>query len=222
MSCDPNIFNNIETNIYPESFGGILICGINWGGDESDMVLEESNYKTFFSNKKQYDWKFRNRILKWFELWGHKLSTSENDIGKLEISISYTNWLDSKSKNFEGKNIYSECVINNQLFFNILDFLKPRLIFFMSNQLLEAFNSKVCRPKVNEILGNQIRQKNYLQHNIINDEKKLRRFKIGFQSFEKCDIISLPHPSGSKGLVDLYIGSFKDDIGYYINKWGYN
>lgn len=213
---------NIETKIYEECTGGILICGINWGGNETDRLNEDSNYKTFFSNENRYNWKFRNRILKWFELWEHKLVSKEKDIGKFEKSISYTNWLCIKSKNFDGKSILHECVKNNQIFINTLEFLKPRLIFFMSNQLLEAFNSKECLPKAIELFGIKTKEKIYSQQDIIIERKKLRRFKIGFQSFDKCDIISLPHPTGSRNLSDAYIESFKNEIGNIINKWKIN
>ncbi len=43
-----------------------------------------------------------------------------------------------------------------------------------------------------------------------------RQFKIGFQSFTKCEVISLPHPSSSRGLSDDYISLFADEIGGLI------
>jgi hypothetical protein len=39
-----------------------------------------------------------------------------------------------------------------------------------------------------------------------------RRFKFTFQSFEKCEVVCLPHPSSSRGLSDDYIRLFAGEM----------
>lgn len=39
---------NIETKLCAESFGGILICGVNWAGKQSDLVEIDNTQKSFF------------------------------------------------------------------------------------------------------------------------------------------------------------------------------
>lgn len=151
---------NIETKLFAESFGGILICGINWGGKQSDLVEIDNTQKSFFSAP-MYIGKFHNRILKWFELWGHPLSANEIEIGKFEKSIIYTNWLSTKSPNFNG-NIYNDCVSNRELFLSMIEYLKPGLIFFLSTKLHESLNSSDCILSVTKSLGRLVKDKNFI------------------------------------------------------------
>lgn len=207
---------NVLTKICKESIEGILICGINWGGTESESGTTLKDPETFFSDIDAYKWGFRNRLVKWFKLWGYGLNDNIKRIETFERSITYTNWLESKSPKISS--IFESCKNNHKCIFDILESLKPRIIFFLSNQLLEAFNTPECANKAKKIFG-ECTEKNYTQHDITLKGKKLRRFKIGFQSFQNCDIISLPHPTGSKNLNDEYIASFKNDIGQIIHQW---
>jgi len=208
--------DNLITKIYNESTEGILICGINWSGTLKTSEIIEKDPETYFSDTNAYYWLFRNKLLKWFKLWGHELKENLNEIDKYEKSISYTNWLVSKSPHITD--VYTKCKDDHTCIFNILEFLKPRLIFFLSNELLKALNSPECIKKANTIFGKNDEAK-YIQHDILFEEKKLRKFKIGFQSFQKCNIVSLPHPTGSRRLNDEYITSFKDEIGQIISEW---
>ena len=56
----------------------------------------------------------------------------------------------------------------------------------------------------------RINQKVY--NNIQNDVENCTRYKIGFQSFENCEIIAFPHPATQGGICDHYIASFFDEI----------
>lgn len=81
---------NIGNNVFPglNDKNGLMICGYEWGYSEKDQKLfeigEEIHYDkdavTIFSNKspaygeKAFAWRYDNRIIKWFSLWGHPLS----------------------------------------------------------------------------------------------------------------------------------------------------
>lgn len=211
-----DLLENIETEINEYSFGGILICGINWGGNSDDVI--DSSPKTFFSDQENKKWNFRNRILKWFESWGHLLKTDVMEIGRFEKSITYTNWLGTKSPNMDGKNVFFECSTSPQLFIETINYLKPSIIMFASCDLQYALNSESCISHVTHIFGIGNEPK-YLQKDVFINGEKLRKFSVGFQEFVRCDIIALPHPTGSWGLSDSYIASFGEEISQVLVKW---
>jgi len=154
--------------------------------------------------------------LEWFENWGHQLEKAEPKLGKFERSISYTNWLTSKTTNI--KDIYKKCIKDYSSIFQTLNELKPRLMFLLSAQLLYALNSQDCLKIATQIFG-KCEKPFFVQHDITYNGKKLRRFKIGFQKFDKCFVISLPHPTGSRNLDEKYIYSFRKEIGDIISEW---
>lgn len=202
--------SNIETQIFKESYNGIIICGLNWGGTES----EDDNYykqeeKMHFSHS-MYNCKFRERLLKWFEIWGYKFETTDENVSSLEKSISYTNWLNTKSKNLNGIDIFSELKNYPDNIINTINALSPRIIIFLSKQLIFALNEPTILNQLKDTLGkNKSLEEVSLQKQFTQNYK---RFKVYKQEFDNCTIISLPHPSGTRGLKNEYIQLFKEDM----------
>ena len=216
----------IHTRIYPQnSKGGILLCGINHGYSENDKNLDESGvnredpYKSFFSDKEVNDYPFRNNIVKWFSLWGYKLGDSIEGIGDFEKSIVQTNWLQTCSNNMSGINTHQACIQDNELFLETCEQLKPKILILFSKELLWAFNSHELNEKVGSIFGKKINGTDWLQKDIISNGKKCTRFKVGFQQYERLNVISLPHATSARGLSDDYIASFKPEISKIISDW---
>lgn len=123
--------NNVATAKFAENYvEGIMVCGINWGGDPSGNMTPEE--PSFFSDKDVNDYPYRNRLLRWFQLWGHSLETVRGRDGAFERSIIQTNWLSDQRRTMHGQDTYETCVSNRDNFFLHLRALRPRLVFFFA------------------------------------------------------------------------------------------
>lgn len=201
---------------------GIMICGYEWGFDSNDqratlegreVAPDYSADSTFSYKAPRYGdaartWPFDRRVIKWFELWGHPLDTSRVRTG-FDKSLVQTNWCSSQARRMSGS-IVSKLLEpkNAENFLRHAEKLRPSVILFMGTRLIDALNNKAILPKFETILG--------LKIGSVRDAKKSwegRRFRIRFQSFENCEVVCLPHPSGTRGLSDGYIKLFKDEIG---------
>lgn len=218
---------NLGNSLFPglNDQGGIMICGYEWGdslADQRRAALEKApdvnpNAITTFSNKTAahgavaLSWPYDNRIIKWFGLWGHPLSR-QGIGGPFEQCLIQTNWCDTQGHKIEGSirnKLHDPMQVSN--FIHHIDKLKPSLILFMGSAMIDALQSqKVLKPFVG-VVGCQTRPIQKVQKAFSG-----RRFRIGFQSFERCDVVSLPHPSSSRGLSDDYISLFTDEIGARI------
>jgi len=218
-----NIGNSIFTGLNDKN--GLMICGYEWGFSEEDQKLVESgeeifydkDAETIFSNKspthgaRAFTWRYDNRIVKWFSLWGHPLSREELG-GDFEKCIIQTNWCNTDGHKI-NENYYQKLTAPEQLenfIFHIQSF-EPRLIFFMGSKMINILQNTKVLEKFSEVMGAPEERVSIVQKPFLG-----RRFKIGFQKFEKCNIISMPHPSSSRGLNDEYISLFTDEISSLI------
>ncbi|HQN65407.1 MAG TPA: hypothetical protein PLR90_07975 [Methylophilus sp.] len=209
---------NIQTAKYAEnSKDGIMICGINWGGSPDDAPSNET--KSFFSDQSVNNYRYRNRIVTWFQLFRHPLEVTESKATAFERSIIQTNWLSTQSRNMQNNHVFDECVNEWGNFeFHVRE-LQPKLIIFLSVTLLDVLNSKSCIDRTRRLFGNEIDLKKILKKDVYEEARRLRSFRIGIQRFENTDVIALPHPTGSKGLSDNYIRAFDQDISPLIDKY---
>lgn len=206
---------------------GIMICGYEWGYPKKDQFDDENGIKGLgdgekievaFSSKSLHfgdralSWKYDQKLIKWFKIWGHELKSPE--AGAFEKCIIQTNWCDTINNSMEGS-YWNKLLAENQVrnFIFHVEKLRPRLIIFCGSQLIRCLQDKKVIDPFISIFG-PIRTK--LQFN--QKEFPGRKFKIGFQQFENCDIVCLPHPSGSHGLSDDYIALFSDAIGQKIQQ----
>jgi hypothetical protein len=214
-------FLNLATALYPEnSSDGLAICGMNWGGDPDpdfqwtrDVVGD-----SFFSDPRSNDYPYQRRLLRWFERLGHPLATTEDRAGAFERSIIQTNWIPNQSPNMRGSDLGGECVRNLGNFEFHMERLRPKLLLFTSVALLDALNSPSCIGAARRVFGWGPRP-DVLTRSIEVAGKRHKRFRVGFQKFERVQIIALPHPSGSRGLSDEYIAAFADVIGALLAEY---
>lgn len=212
---------NIATGIF-RGFNdkeGIMICGYEWGGiDELDESQENSSVNNelgiIFSNKAPHygdvanSWPYDRRIRNWFELWDHEL-LREGIGGDFEKCILQTNWCNTQSQNMNGVNYWEKLLAPDQIknFIDHVKHFRPKLIMFFGTAMANILNDKrALEPFVN-IMGS-ITENLHFPSKIFDGKK----FKVGFQSFEKCRVVFLPHPSGSRGLNDDYIKLFSPEI----------
>lgn len=208
---------NIGNSIFKgyNDIGGIMLCGYEWGfskkeqeklnTSEEKKSIDTQEQNTSFSNKVNINGKFRydEKIIKWFGLWGHPL---KRDNGDFEKCIIQTNWCDTQNHDMKNVNRYRKLINCQDNFLYHVKELRPKIIFFFGSDMIKVLNDKNVKQKFENIVGKEINPVK-----IIQKVSNKRRFKIGFQSFENCEIISLPHPTGSRP-SDEYIGLFKDEI----------
>jgi len=205
--------------------GGLLLCGLNHGYSKEDErrdnagIDRSDEYKSFFSDSAVNDYPFRNKIVKWFDLWGYKLIGNATNAGAFEKSIVQTNWLETCSNNMNGVNKKKACIDDSSSFLNTCSVLRPRLIFLFSQELFHAFNSRQLSRRVEDIFGDKLSIVEMKQKDVTCNGKKRRRLKFFFQSYERVNIVSMPHATGAQGVADDYIEAFKSEIRKAISAW---
>ncbi len=202
---------NIATKLFPEGEkGGLLICGVNWGGDPSEPSTAEN--PSFFSDKRVNDYRYRNRLVKWFALLGHPLEEKDGMETSFERSIVQTNWLYGQAKDMRDKDIVAECIAHPDCFLYHIETLRPSLVMLVGLGLFKALNASTCRERAERSLGPAsepvvLRKTEFARVN------GLIAFGVGTLRFERCMVVAVPHPTGTIGLTDQYIEAFKPELG---------
>ena len=214
---------NIANSLFPglNDQQGIMLCGYEWGWSKKDQEddsesIENSNVnlaQCTFSNKslrygaKANGWRYDNRIVKWFDLWGHPLSR-ENLGTDFEKCIVQTNWCNTQNHKI-NESYYSKLTDKIQIdnFIYHIEHLKPSLILFFGSEQISILQDDKVLPRFVEHTGNAKCRPYSLQKDFSGI-----RFHIRFQDFEHCRVVCLPHPSSSRGLSDSYIALFKDEL----------
>lgn len=210
---------------------GLMICGYEWGFSKKDQQEQEQEQEQVnsvkliegiehtFANKARYHgdtantWRYDNTIKKWFELWGFPLDSQELG-GGFEKSIVQTNWADTQGHSIaQGTNKFLlEEHIDN--FIKHIIVLKPRVIIFMGRNLIDYLQNPVVLPKFVEVMGEVTKRKQVVQKDSLGT-----RFKVFFQTFEHCQIICFPHPSGSHGISYEYIELFRLEMTQILSEY---
>lgn len=200
---------------------GLMICGYEWGLSKKDQELDylgkdvfcDKDAVTIFSNKspafgeRAFSWRYDNRIVKWFEIWGHPLSREVLG-GDFEKCIMQTNWCNTEGNKIT-ENYYQKLTDPEQVknfIFHIRHF-EPSLIIFMGSEMMNVLQDAKVLERFSDVMGQPAAKPSIVQKPFAG-----RRFKIGFQKFEKCNVVSLPHPSSSRGLSDDYISLFAEEM----------
>lgn len=220
---------NIANSIFPgfNDKHGIMFCGYEWGYDKEDQEADKlqaepaalnSESKVTFANKvpmygdSALRWKYDNTVMSWFKLWGHPLNR-ENE-GGFEKSIIQTNWCGSQGPSMSGETKKKlRNAENKENFLSHIETFEPSVLFLFGSEMIKALQQSDILERFKSVMGSH--------GNLITKQKDGMgtRFVISFQRFDKCDVISLPHPSGSRGLRNSYIESFADDVGGIISEY---
>lgn len=205
--------------------GGLLLCGLNHGYSKEDErkdaagIDRSDSRKSFFSDGEVNNSHFRNRIVSWFSLWGFELAGRSEIAGAFERSLIQTNWLQSCSNNMDGIKTEQACTEDNESFILTCEILKPELIFFFGRELFWAFSSPALREKVEPIFGTRVGETEWLQKDVFFNGKPRKRFRFGFQQYEKLTVVALPHATGAQGVASDYIEAFKPEMAEIIKAW---
>ncbi|OZA31320.1 MAG: hypothetical protein B7X92_14940 [Novosphingobium sp. 17-62-9] len=207
---------NIAHSQFPEQQGGLFICGYEWGGGDESASSNESaaidwDASCTFSNKHlrygpaALKWRYDNRIKKWFRMWN--LPINQENPGELDKSIVQTNWCDTQNPAMNGDySVLREPRQVNNFLSHIAHF-SPNLVLFMGSRLIETLQHPSTLSRFQDVVGTCTRPVKALQK-----PSEHRRFKIWFQTFERCEVVCLPHPLSSRGLSDDYIALFNEEM----------
>lgn len=130
----------VITQDYPENlFGGIMICGINFGYSAKDEALEkagiipEQEPTSFFSDNAVNNSRFRNRVLSWLSSWGFELVTQKGKEGAFEKAFFQTNWLGTQTRSVTSNGLITTNTLVQEAggFLNLLEARKPSVIIFL-------------------------------------------------------------------------------------------
>ena len=218
---------NAGNSIFPgfNDKNGIIICGYEYGYSKNDQLLEKtakdfveeelSKINTFYQKSKIFNSPYDLKIIKWFRFFGNPLGVSEGN-SDFDKCILQTNWCDTQDTNVKEyeKFLLDENISN--FVSHMIEFSPSVLIFMGSKQIDYLQNEKVKKP-IEDFFGKEISP---LRKEIKEfKEFKGRKFKIGFQQFERLKIVSFPHPSGSRGLTDEYIKLFSTPINEILSDY---
>lgn len=207
-----------------------MLCGYEWGedshnedprenlGEQSDPI--DLEIPITFSNKMpRYGqhaklWPYDARIKRWFEIWGHPLN-EESTGSDFDKCLIQTNWCDSQNHHMTGD--YHERLLSpNQVenFISHLQMLEPAVIFFFGSKMLEIMQDAAVLSQVQSIFGKMASEPIFETKEFVG-----KKFRVGFQNFERAKFICLPHPSGSRGLSDAYIELFRPEIDLILREF---
>ena len=219
-----NLGNSIFDGLNDQN--GLMICGYEWGFSKKDeqesssWVEPSEEVEHTFANKARHwgdvanTWRYDNSVKKWFELWGFPLDSKELG-GDFEKSIIQTNWADTQGHSINDSDFnkfLSDEHIDN--FIHHIDVLKPKIIILMGSELINYLQNPKVLTKFIEIMG-EITEPKY----IVQKESAHTRFKVQFQSFESCQVVGFPHPSGSHGIAYDYIELFRPEMNKILSKF---
>jgi hypothetical protein len=218
----PVRYLNLATAPFPENRqGGLIICGINWGGPEDSTPLSHDVYgESFFSDGRYVAGPspYRRNIIRWFDLLGHPLAMTEADAGPFERSIVQTNWMSDQAPNMRSKDTFSQLVATWENFEFHVARLEPRVIMFMGVGLLEAMNSAALAPRAERLLGRSGSVR-WEAPEVVYQGRARRSLSFGLQEFERANVVALPHASGTIGLTDGHIEALTPRVSPVIARY---
>ncbi|WP_200377364.1 hypothetical protein [Thiocystis violacea] len=207
---------NVGNSIFPgfNDKEGIILCGYEYGYSAHDQYLEnyhkdeiekkKQEINTFYSKSKIYTSPYDFRIVKWFSFFSHPLGI-DNGFSSFDKCLLQTNWCDDQGTYVNDyAKFLSEANCRN--FLSTMDVFRPRILFFMGSKQIQYLQKPAIKNRFSEIFGEEVSR---LDVKLKPFEG--RKFKIAFQMFERVQIISFPHPSGTRGLSDNYIKLFSSE-----------
>lgn len=228
MHMQQNPYNesvyNVGNSIFPgfNDKEGIAICGYEWGFSKHDQYLDKNQknniekrraeINTFYSKARIYNSPYDYRIIKWFDFFGHPLGIDDG-FSVFDKCLLQTNWCDSQGAYVSdyAKFLSKE---NSENFLSIMGAFQPRVLIFMGAKQIEYLQDPIIKNRFREIFGAEISPPNVQLKPFAG-----RSFKIAFQPFDRINVISLPHPSGTRGLSDGYIQLFASQIGEILTDY---
>ncbi len=205
--------DRFATAEFPQTRRGLYVCGINWGGADDDEMAEiVRRRRSFFSDDASGRYPYRDRILKWFELWDHPMARTAEEAGDFEKSVSQTNWLRDRSRRSEHRTEPKYLLEHVEEFLEVVSARDPKVIFLFGSCLGSALERGLRQPLTRTRLAEVLGQPQGPVRSLTRDQRDEPKMKVRIFAFENCRIICFPHPTGAKGLTNAQIARYKPDV----------
>ncbi len=139
--------------------GGLLICGMNWGGKPEDskrgVEIESGPWAPYFSHPKNYSRGFQAPLATWFDRWGYTLSHESPTL--LDRAIAQTNVFLDQSPRFLDKSEPGPWILGVTRLAAVVEEMDFSGVLFVSTEVVEwviRFSSSNDVPKWNQVAGN--------------------------------------------------------------------
>lgn len=208
------------TASFPETYRGLYLCGINWGGEDSDrMAAQVRARRSFFSDDSIDGYPYRTRILTWFALWGRPLAREPARAGPLERAISQTNWLSDRSKRSEHRTQPAYLLDHLDEFLDVCRERNPRVILLLGSCLGSALERALTRPQTRAAVcaafGPLTRAPVVIARNLPGEQN----FRLRTFDFARCRLLCLPHPTGAVGVTNAQIARYGPEVRAALAYW---
>ena len=195
--------NNMRNKIFKESKGGILICGINWGGDPNGKDDGNSG-KYAFTDKEHNSFRYSETLIGWFKAWGIELDRPNP--GPLERSFIQTNWCDSQSKNASGVSGYD---YDHTELFKLIKEYQPRAIVLTAVSLFPRFRSRAGEAGLMEVKVHEP----YLLKTVTG-----KQFRAWLAEYDKANVLAVPHPSRFASIIGKSVTGWRQPARFALSK----
>lgn len=168
----------LSTNDAPMRYGGLLLCGANFGLAPGAAPQPEAHfapwadYFTHESNKTRD--KFVSRLAAWFEWWGIPLEDQDGNPTELNNAISQTNLFYDSSKSFDLRPPHEMDMAYTRLG-KTISRLNISGLLVASSKLVEDTRNRLALPEWKMVSSGQ--------------------FWMGFASSAKLRVVVCPHPT---------------------------
>jgi hypothetical protein len=194
----------VSTKYTPERYGGLLVCGLNYGGKNPSREIKREPWGENFTHISNRD-RFVSRMATWFERWGYPLVETNGVPIKLNRAISQTN-----------------------LFYDVSTSWKTRLGGLPSEDEIKfAFDrltSLIASWNISGLLLAGVSMENQAKRHLsLSDWKCIPFMKSFFRrsSTEKLHVIVCPHPGfhASTPVVDSLRDEMRDWVEVILKEY---
>jgi len=192
--------DRLATKIRDESYGGLLLCGMNWGGAPSNS--NEGGWADFFADDATNKDIYQPRIKEWFKAWGFPLAPNGQPT-ILDLATSQTNLFLDQSKSFaEIGRSENDWITALNLLADTIQSLQISAVLILSSTLVRDVDwyARRCEVKLwHHVMGK----------NLDWTDKKHGRLKLRFVNKSLVSTANICHPRSCPTAHDLS-SSFSD------------
>ncbi len=182
--------NEFATLLTEKSFGGLVICGTNWGagGGASGDTSESGHAPGLFWNR-PYSYPYQRELKAWLEFWGYDLA--QRPPPKLDHAISQTNFFLDSTKTFRQRDSFDWGSAIERLS-GALGALRPSGVIFCSINAMGRAFSEAERQSI-ESWNNLMGQPQRWETHSLGSSFSLQFVR---DTGSNISVVGMKHPSG--------------------------
>ena len=186
----------LSTKEAPTRYGGLLICGTNYGLSPGAMPQPETLFEPwadyFAHESNKIKDKFVSRLAVWFDWWGIRLELESGRPTEINNAISQTNLFYDSTESFELRQP-DEMDFAYTRVKKTLTRLNISGLLVASSQLVDETRRRLSLPEWRMVRSG--------------------RYWMGFASSGELRVVVCPHPTSHQFREDVKV------LGYEMQKW---